>query len=329
MSETKSSTADEVKELTDKLEQGIKDLYESDRYKDYLKVMSQLPNYSVNNQILIMLQQPEASLVMGYKSWEKLDRHVKKGERGIRIIAPCPYKVKKDMEKMDPHTQQPVMGRDGTPLKEQVEVTVPAYKVISVFSQEQTEGKELPEIAYDLTKDVDGYSRFMEALKEVSPVPVEIRHINGGTHGFYSNNTKTICLAEGMSQEQAIKTLCHELGHAILHDRETGKEKDKRPDRSTMEVEAESVAYTVCQHFGIDSSDYSFGYVAGWARDKELSQLKDSLSVIRSTAAEIIDAVEKSLYRAREQELEKEIEPVKTEERTMEEAKARTHGRHH
>lgn len=328
----KQTSEDKVKEITDKLEQGIEDLFESEKYMNYLKVMSRFHNYSFNNSLLIAMQKPDATYVAGYTSWEKnFDRHVQKGQKGIRILAPSPYKIKKDVDKIDPNTQMPVLGRDGNPLRERVEVTIPAYKVTTVFDVSQTEGRKLPEIASDLQNDVEGYSRFMEALKAVSPVPIEARSIEGGSHGYYHLEDKVIVIKEGMSQQQTLKTCIHEIAHAILHDKDTGKEKDNLPDRRTKEVEAESVAYTVCQHFGIDSSDYSFGYVAGWSSGKELEELKTSMNTIRSTASEIINSVEMSLYKVNEQ--------VKTTERTimvkpepasaMDEPKIKVHGRHH
>lgn len=340
ISNNKQTSEDKVKEITDKLEQGIKDLFESEKYKNYLKVMSRFHNYSFNNSLLIAMQKPDATYVAGYTSWEKnFDRHVQKGQKGIRILAPSPYKIKKDVNKVDPNTQQPVLGRDGNPLREQVEVTIPAYKVTTVFDVSQTEGRKLPEIVSDLQNDVEGYSRFMEALKVVSPVPIEARPIEGGSHGYYHLEDKMIVIKEGMSQQQTLKTCIHEIAHAILHDKDTGKEKDNLPDRRTKEVEAESVAYTICQHFGIDSSDYSFGYVAGWSSGKKLEELKTSMNTIRSTASEIINSVEMSLYKAKEQIMEKVNEQVKTTERTimvkpepaseMDEPKIKVHGRHH
>lgn len=334
------SRTDKVKEITDKLEQGIKDLFESEKYMNYLKVMSRFHNYSFNNSLLIAMQKPDATFVAGYTSWEKnFDRHVQKGQKGIRILAPSPYKIKKDVDKIDPNTQQPIRGRDGKPLREQVEVTIPAYKITTVFDISQTQGRELPEIVSDLQNDVEGYSRFMEALKAVSPVPIESRLIEGGSHGYYHLEDKMIVIKEGMSQQQTLKTCIHEIAHALLHDNDTGKERDNLPDRRTKEVEAESIAYTVCQHFGIDSSDYSFGYVAGWSSGKELEELKTSMNTIRSTASEIINSVEKSLYKAKEQTMEKVNEQVKMAERTimvkpepvsaMVEPQIKVHGRHH
>lgn len=334
------SRADKIKEITDQLEQGIRDLFESEKYKNYLNVMSRFHQYSVNNTILIAMQKPDATYVAGYTSWEKnFNRHVKRGEKGIRILAPSPYRIKRDVDKIDPSTKQPVLGRDGKPLREQVEVTIPAYKITTVFDVSQTEGRDLPEITSDLQNDVEGYQPFKEALEAISPVPIEMKPMEDGSHGYYHLEDKRIVIKEGMSQQQTLKTCIHEIAHAILHDQDTGKEKDHLPDQRTKEVEAESVAYTVCQHFGIDSSDYSFGYVAGWSSGKELEELKTSMNTIRSTASEIIDSIEKRLYKAKEETLEKAAERGKTDTRTkventepvlvMEEIKTKVHGRHH
>lgn len=335
-----ASQADKIKEITDKLEQGIKNLFESERFKNYLNVMSRFHNYSFNNSLLIAMQKPDATYVAGYTSWERIfDRHVLRGEKGIRILAPSPYKINKDVEKLDPNTRQPIIGKDGQPLKERVQVIIPAYKITTVFDVSQTEGRDLPVIAKDLNNDVEGYSKFMDVLRQTSPVPIEERADEGNSHGYYHPEDKRIVIREGMSQQQTLKTCIHEIAHAILHDKDSGKEKDNLPDRHTKEVEAESVAYTVCQHFGIDTSDYSFGYVAGWSSGKELEELKTSMNTIRNTASEIINSVEKSLYEAKEKTMEKMNEQVKTTERTimvkpepalmMDEPKLKVHGRHH
>lgn len=289
--------AEKLKEITVRLEQGIKELFDSERYKEYLSVMSKFHNYSFNNTLLIAMQKPDASLVAGFSSWKnQFERNVKKGEKGIRIIAPSPFKVKKEMEKIDPKTQRPVIGRDGKPVTEQVEVTIPAFKVVSVFDASQTEGKELPDIAVDaLTGDVEQYKDFFTALERTSPVPVGFEKIEGGAQGYYHLEDKRIALLDGASQLQTLKTLIHEIAHARLHDIDltTPKEEQQsRPDRRTREVEAESIAYTVCQHYGLDTSDYSFGYVAGWSSNKELAELKSSLETIRNTAAELIDTID-------------------------------------
>ncbi len=295
---TAEKPAEKLKEITDRLEQGITELFDSERYKEYLSVMSKFHNYSFNNTLLIAMQKPDATLVMGYNAWkdEKIGRHVKKDEKGIKIIAPSPFKVKKEMEKIDPHTQRPVIGRDGKPITEEKEITIPAYKVVSVFDVSQTEGRELPNIAVDtLTGDVEQYKDFFAALEKTSPVPIAFEKIESGAHGYYHLEDKRIALDEGMSELQTLKTAIHEIAHAKLHDIDLNAPKDEqqpRVDRRTREVEAESVAYTVCQHYGLDTSDYSFGYVAGWSSNRELAELKSSLETIRSTAAEIINSID-------------------------------------
>lgn len=289
--------AEKLKEITDRLEQGISELFESDRYKEYLSVMSKFHNYSFNNTVLIAMQKPDASLIAGFNAWKnQFERSVKRGEKGIRIIAPSPFKVRKQMEKIDPQTQRPVIGRDGKPVTEEKEVTIPAFKVVSVFDVSQTEGRELPNLAVDaLTGGVDKYKDFFAALEKTSPVPVGFEKMENGTHGYYHLEDKRIALSEGESELQTLKTLIHEIAHAKLHDIDLNapiEEQPDRPDRRTREVQAESIAYTVCQHYGLDTSDYSFGYVAGWSSGKELAELKSSLETIRSTAAEIIDSVD-------------------------------------
>ena len=311
------NSADRLKEITDRLEQGIKELFESERYKEYLRVMSKFYNYSFNNTMLIAMQKPDASYVAGFNAWKNnFQRNVIKGEKGIRILAPAPFKVKREMEKLDPQTQQPIIGKDGKPVTEEQEVTIPAFKVVSVFDVSQTEGKELPDIAVDeLTGDVEQYKDFFAALERTSPVPIGFEKITGGAHGYYHLEEKRIAIDEGMSELQTLKTAIHEVSHAKLHDIDLNAPKDEqqvRPDRRTREVEAESVAYTVCQHYGLDTSDYSFGYVAGWSSGKELTELKGSLETIRSAANEIINSIDehlKEIQQEREAAQEKETLP--------------------
>ena len=296
---TSEKPAEKLKEITDRLEQGIAELFDSERYKEYLKVMSKFHNYSFRNTVLIAMQKPDASLVAGFSAWKNnFGRNVMKGQKGIKIIAPSPYKIKQEMQKIDPHTQKPIIGKDGKPVTEEKEVTIPAYKVVSVFDVSQTEGKELPDIAVDeLTGDVDRYKDFFAALEKTSPVPIAFENIEGGSHGYYHLEDKRIAINEGMSELQTLKTAIHEIAHAKLHDIDLNAPKDEQPrvDRRTREVEAESVAYTVCQHYGLDTSDYSFGYVAGWSSGRELSELKSSLETIRSAAAEIINSIDENL----------------------------------
>ena len=294
---TSEKPADKLKESTDRLEQGITELFESERYKEYLRVMSKFHNYSFNNTLLIAMQKPDASLVAGFSSWKNnFGRNVMKGEKGIKIIAPSPFTVKQEVEKTDPQTGKPVIGKDGKPVTEEKEIKVPAYKVVSVFDVSQTEGRELPDIAVnELTGDVDRFKDFFAALEQAAPVPVGFEKIEGGAHGYYHLEEKRIAIDEGMSDLQTLKTAIHEIAHAKLHDIDLNAPKEEqkpRVDRRTREVEAESVAYTVCQHYGLDTSEYSFGYVAGWSSGKELAELRGSLETIRSTAAEMINAID-------------------------------------
>lgn len=291
--------AQQVREITDKLEQGIKELFESEKFKEYLTTMSKFYNYSFNNTLLIAMQKPDATLIAGYTSWQRnFDRHVMKGEKGIKILAPAPYKAQEEREKIDPATKKPVLDADGKPVTETVEVMRPAFKVVSVFDVSQTDGKELPDIAVDeLTGSVENYAAFFEALKQESPVPISFEDIPGGAKGYFSHVENRIAIQEGMSEIQTVKTAIHEIAHAKLHainpDEKVAPE--ERKDRHTKEVEAESVAYTVCQRYGIETSDYSFGYIAGWSSDKDTKELKGSLETIRSTAAEMIESIDAKL----------------------------------
>ena len=313
--------AQQVREITDKLEQGIKELFESEKFKEYLTTMSKFYNYSFNNTLLIAMQKPDATLIAGYTSWQRnFDRHVMKGEKGIKILAPAPYKAQEEREKIDPATQKPVLDADGKPVTETVEVLRPAFKVVSVFDVSQTDGKELPDIAVDeLTGSVENYAAFFEALKQESPVPISFEDIPGGAKGYFSHVENRIAIQDGMSEIQTVKTAIHEIAHAKLHaikpDEKVAPE--ERKDRHTKEVEAESVAYTVCQRYGIETSDYSFGYIAGWSSDKDIKELKGSLETIRSTAAEMIESIDaklKVLLAEKSQEQTQETpEPVKEE----------------
>ena len=323
---TAEKPAEKLKEITDRLEQGITELFDSERYKEYLRVMSKFHNYSFNNTLLIVMQKPDASLIAGFTAWKnQFQRNVKKGEKGIKIIAPSPFKIKQETEKIDPQTQKPVIGRDGKPVTEEKEITIPAYKVVSVFDVSQTEGKELPDIAMDaLTGDVEQYSDFFAALEKTSPVPIGFEKIEGGAHGYYHLEDKRIALDEGMSELQTLKTAIHEIAHAKLHDIDLNAPKDEqqpRVDRRTREVEAESVAYTVCQHYGLDTSDYSFGYVAGWSSGRELAELKSSLETIRSAAADIINSIDGHIAELQKQhEAEKAAPDLAAQEAQSEKA---------
>lgn len=298
MAESKTEKQ-KVQEITEKLEQGIKELFESEKYKNYLNTMSKFHNYSFNNTMLIAMQKPDATLVAGFKAWQKnFDRHVKKGEKGIRILAPAPYKIKEEQEKLNPVTGEIMLDKNGMPITEEVEIKIPAFRVVPVFDVSQTDGKELPDIGVnELSGSVEDYEDFMQALTEVSPVPITYEDIEGEAKGYFHTTDHRIAIQEGMSQSQTIKTAIHEVVHAKLHDRERNQDIDAvlDKDRNTKEVEAESVAYTVCQHFGIDTSDYSFGYIARWSSDRDMKELKSSLDTIRKTASELITGIEDRL----------------------------------
>lgn len=313
VSEVQQSAQDRVKEITDKLEAGLKALFEGDNFKQYLDTMSKFHNYSFNNTMLIALQKPEATLVAGFNSWKNnFERSVNKGEKGIKIFAPAPYKKKKLQEKIDPETELPVLDKDGKPVMEEVTVTIPAFKVVSVFDVSQTNGKELPTLGVDELKgDVENFEKFFGILKEVSPVPIKFDEIDGSAKGFYHQVNKDITINQDMPEAQTIKTAIHEIAHAKLHDHDLKKADIDSPkkDRKTEEVEAESVAYTVCQHFGIDTSDYSFAYVASWGSGKDTPELKASLETIRATASELITQIEDKL-RGLEKERTAEKEDV-------------------
>ncbi len=287
---TSENPADKMKEITDRLEQGIADVFESERYAEYLRTMSKFHNYSFNNTLLIAMQ--GGNLVKGFRQWEKeFDRHVKPGEKAIKILAPAPFTVKKQMEKIDPETRKPVIDKDGKPITEEQEIKIPAFKVVSVFDVSQTEGKELPDISVnELMGDVNQYKDFFTALEKTSPFDIAFESMDDSTKGRCNYEERRIVINEGMSELQNIKTAIHEIAHATLHD--TDRDAPERPDRRTREVQAESVAYTVCQYYGLDTSDYSFGYVAGWSSGRELAELKSSLETIRSTAATLIDTID-------------------------------------
>jgi antirestriction protein ArdC len=287
---------EKLKEITDKLEAGIKGIFDSEQYKAYLKTLSKFHNYSLNNTLLIALQKPDATHVAGFTAWrETFKRNVLKGEKGIKIIAPSPFKAKKEMDKIDPQSGRPVTGRDGKPIREEVEITVPSFKIATVFDVSQTEGEPLPEIGVDeLTGSVDKYKEFFAALEKTAPFPVAFEKITSGAKGYCSYEEKRIAINEGMSELQNLKTAIHEITHARLHfvDKDLPKAEQPRADQHTREVEAESVAYTVCQHYGLDTSDYSFGYVATWSGGKELDVLKSSLETIRKEAGAIIAEID-------------------------------------
>ena len=284
-------------EITKQLEEGVKELFTSERYKEYLKTMSKFYNYSFNNTVLIALQRPEATLVAGYSAWQKnFHRQVKKGEKGIQIIAPSQRKEKEVVEKFDPETNEPILGPDGQPETEVVEHVVSDFRVVRVFDVSQTYGEPLPEIAIpDLTEQVQNFPLFLQAVKELSPVLIHFGETGGEEKGYYSNKGKEIVVKEDMSESQTIKTLIHEIAHAKLHDRELLEKAGEEKDQRTKEIEAESIAYTVCQYFGLDTSDYSFPYIAGWSDNLKMWELRTFMDAIRRTAGEFIKELEEKI----------------------------------
>ena len=303
-----------VKEITDKLEAGLKELFESEKYKSYLSTMSKFHNYSFNNTLLIAMQKPEATLVAGYQAWQKnFERHVNKGEKAIRILAPAPYKIKEERDKLDPVTGEMMFDENGMPQKEEIEVTIPAFRAVSVFDVSQTDGKPIPELEVnELLSTVEGYEDFVQSLMNISPVPIAFEDIPGDSKGYFSTTEKRIAVQENMSESQTLKTMVHEVAHSMLHDKEVNQSMDiPVKDRNTKEVEAESVAFTVCQHFGIDTFDYSFGYIAGWSSGRNMKELKSSLDTIRKTASELITGIEGALQ---ELQLNREMEQEQNKE---------------
>lgn len=298
----KQSNKDRIKEITAGIEKGIMELFESDRYRQYLSTMSRFHKYSLNNVMLIHSQRPDATLVAGFNKWKnQFGRHVKKGERGIQILAPVPFKKKVDEVKLDPHTKAPMLDKDGNLVKEEKEVSVPMFKVVSVFDVSQTDGKPLPVLAHSLSGDVQQYEVFMEALRRTSPVPIVIAHTDRDVDGFFDLTAQQITIQDGMSQVQTICAGVHEIAHSKLHnyDKMTELADDgvtvlapEEKDRHTEEVEAESISYAVCQYFGIETADNSFGYIASWSQGKELKELRASLETINRTSSELISSIE-------------------------------------
>ena len=298
----KQSNKERIKEITAGIEKGIMELFESDRYRNYLTTMSRFHKYSLNNVMLIHAQRPNATLVAGFSKWKNsFGRHVKKGEKGIQILAPTPYKIKVDKEKLDPDTKLPMLDDEGKPITEEKEVTIPMFKVVSVFDVAQTEGKPLPQISFSLTGDVAQYEVFMEALRRTSQVPITIEPMEPNTDGYFSLTKQAIFLREGMSQVQTVCAAIHEMAHSRLHNYEKMTEladdgetvlAPVEKDRNTEEVEAESISYAVCQYFGIETADNSFGYIATWSQGKELKELRASLETINKTSSELISGIE-------------------------------------
>ena len=277
------------------LESGVEELFTSNRYQEFLKTMAKFHNYSFNNTMLIAMQRPDATLVTSYKNWQSMGRQVMKGEKGITIIAPAPYKKMKEKEVLD-ENQRPIMGTDGKPKTEQVEVTVPHFKAVTVFDIAQTSGEPIQTLAPELlTAAVQDFDSFMQAIQKISPVPIRFDEIDGNANGYYHNADKEIVIKKGLSESQTLKTAIHETAHAKLHDREIMESLGVEKDRLTKEVEAESIAYCVCSSFDLDTSDYSFPYIAGWSSSREMKEMKASMDVIRKTAGEMIDQLTEEL----------------------------------
>ena len=313
---------EELREITDKLEQGVADIFASDRYKEMLDMIARFPEYSANNSLLILLQKPDARLCQSYTGWKSMDRYVKKGEKGIKILAPTPYTVLRDEPKLDADGKQ-IYDKDGEAVMETKEIKVIGYKVVNTFDISQTEGKELPTIGVnELTGDVNNYGMMFQALVDTCPVPIAFEKISGGAKGYYHLVEERIAIQEGMSEVQTVKTAIHEMAHQKLHALQV---RDPNQTRNSKEVEAESVAYTVCQHYGIDTSDYSFSYVVGWSEGKETPELKASLETIRKTAAEMIHAIDEKMKelqaeKTKEQSSEKTVAPAKETEKSAPES---------
>lgn len=303
----KKTRAQAVKEITEKLQQGLEELFDSEKFKAYLDTMSKFYHYSFNNSLLIAMQKPGATLVASYRSWQKnFNRNVNKGERGIRILAPTPYKIKEEREVINPLSGLPMLDEKGDVQTEEVEVSLTGFKVAYVFDVSQTSGEPLPEMGVEeLLQSVDDYQIFMEALENAAPVPLELREVDGGAKGYFSPTEQKIVIQSGMGESQTVKTAVHEITHSLLHDSEharmEGVDATEKKDRNTKEVEAEAVAYTVCRHFGIDTSDYSFAYVAGWSSGREMTELRKSMETIQKTAAELIGRIEENIQKIRKE----------------------------
>lgn len=299
-----NKNTERLKEITDSIEQGIKDLFESDKYMKYLRTMSRFHRYSLNNTVLIAMQRPDATLVAGFNRWrDQFGRNVMRGEKGIKIIAPTPFKKKIELEKIDPETRTPMLDKNGKVMTEEVEIKIPMYKVVSVFDASQTEGKPLPQLASNLTGDVQQYDIFMEALRRSSPVPIAFEEMQQNTDGYFSESGQRIAIRSGMSEVQTVSATIHEIAHSKLHNYEKARlvtaqidetaESPKPKDRRTEEVEAESVSFAVCAYYGIQTGENSFGYIANWSRDKELPELRASLETINRTASGLIDDIDR------------------------------------
>ncbi len=304
----KQSSRDRLKEITASIEDGIKELFQSESYAQYLQTMSRFHHYSVNNQVLIHMQKPDATLVAGFNKWKnQFGRNVIKGEHGIKIIAPTPFKKKIEQEKLDPDTQLPMLDADGKIITEEKTIQIPMYKPVTVFDVSQTEGRPLPQLAHDLSGNVANYDVFMEALRRSSPVPISVEVMGGGMDGYFDLEHQDIAIRKGMSEVQTVSAVIHEMAHALLHNRtKDAEEKTPELSRSTEEVQAESISYAVCAYYGIATGDNSFGYIASWSKDKTLPELRESLEVISKTADGLISDIDRhyaEILKEREAEL--------------------------
>lgn len=285
----------EMDQMAEKLEAGVKDVFQGENYKAYLDFCAKMPRYSVNNQILIMMQKPDATMCQSFTGWKEMGRFVKKGEKGIRVMAPAPYKMEREQDKIGADGK-PVLDKDGEPIKEVVEIMVNAFKPVSTFDVSQTDGDPVPRLGVEeLTGSVEGYATLMEAIKQASPVPISFENIESGAKGFFHVEENRIAIQEGMSETQTVKTALHEASHATLHNKEAQNSDSDKKSRNQKECEAESVAYVVCQHYGIDTAEYSFPYVAGWSSDREVPELKASLDTIRRAAADLIVKIDEKV----------------------------------
>lgn len=294
----KQERVDKIKEITEKLNQGIQELYQSDRYVDFLRVMSKFHSYSANNCMLIAMQRPDATAVAGYRTWEtKFNRHVKKGSTGIAILEPAPWKKLVRQTLLD-EIGNPLLGPDGEVMVQEVEHTVQGFKIGHVFAYEDTEGEPLPTMVDIVSQEVKDYDRTMEILQKVSPVPIYLHEISGGANGYFNHMSRDIHVRNDLPQGQTVKTTIHEIAHSLLHDKATGE--DPNANRREREVCAESVAFIVCDYMGLDTSSYSFGYIGGWSQGHELKELQSKMELIRRTANTIIAGIEAEVLCRRE-----------------------------
>lgn len=286
----RTTQKEKLKEITEKLEAGVREMFTSEQYAKWLKTMRTFHNYSFNNTLLIALQAPHASQVASYDTWKKLNRQVRKGEKGIKILVPAPVKIQTEKERLDPVTAKPILDGDGNPVKDVEEHILQHFKIGHVFAYEQTDGEPLPELGVDeLTGNADNFSVIRQSIEDISPVRIRFEDIEGGAKGYYNDSLKLIAVQNGMSELQTIKTMIHELAHAVCHNKEALAAAGIRKDRQTKEVESESIAYTVCQFLGLDTSDYSFSYITGWSTGKELKVLRESMDFIRETSDSLLD----------------------------------------